>query len=32
MKFDGNMVTVAEAIIGDETGIAKMVIRNGKAY
>ena len=30
MKFDGNMVTVAEALVGDETGVAKMIIKNGK--
>ena len=29
MKFDGNMVTVAEAVVGDETGITKLVFRNG---
>ena len=32
MKFDGKMVTVAEAVVGDETGAAKMVIRNGKPF
>ena len=26
------MVTVAEAVVGDETGVAKLVFRNGKIY
>ena len=26
------MVTVAEAVVGDETGVAKLVLRNGKIY
>ena len=29
-KFDGSIITVAEAVVGDETGITKMVFRNGK--
>ena len=29
-KFDETMVTVAEVVVGDDTGIAKMIVRNGK--
>ena len=29
IKFDESRVKVAEAVIGDDTGICTMVIRNG---
>ena len=29
-KFDGSVVKVAECVVGDSTGIATLIARNGK--
>lgn len=29
-KFDGSTVTVAECVVGDSTGVATLIARNGK--
>jgi hypothetical protein len=29
-KFDGSVVKIAECVVGDQTGVAILIARNGK--